>query len=110
MRSRKFRQVVDENVSRGPAAFFESRTPPASKLTATSTQSLSPPPLWLLFRHSSGFIGCSPLLEVACQPGNELPRSCLIEGNARDSLEDALVVGQIDAVFEELARRLVLNA
>jgi hypothetical protein len=46
----KSRHEVAEKVRFGPAVFFESRTPTASTWTVTSTQSLLPPPLWLLFR------------------------------------------------------------
>jgi hypothetical protein len=46
MRLTNPRQLAAENASRGPPAFFESRTPTTSGRNATSTQLLPPlPPL-----------------------------------------------------------------
>jgi hypothetical protein len=49
----KRRQEVAGTVRIGPEVFFESRTAAPAEARATSTQSVPPPSLKLLFRHAT---------------------------------------------------------
>jgi hypothetical protein len=52
---------------------------------------------------------CSLPLVVARDPGDELPGSCVIEGNTSEPFEDGSIAEQILATLQELARCLVLD-